>query len=162
VLHVLNFYAGVPGSPTTKLAEKDNHVLFLVSQVTYENHNCFAMPVQFFDGPRETRSEMEVLLPPFVHYEFEEDLALSSEEFSPKGPLPSAENKLKILRRRWKGFELPEDLVALLQRKKTGVFEEVDRLRPFISVRFVRSVVLHECVRTLFTDPVSRLYDFGY
>merc|ERR1719272_1490821 len=83
---VLSFYASVEGSPTAKLAAKNKHVLILVARRRYASEDCFALPVQLVDGPRADKSELEVLLPPFVRYEFEPDFAVSSADFTADGP----------------------------------------------------------------------------
>jgi len=158
---VLSFYASVEGSPTTRLAKSHKHVLILVARQRYSSAECFALPVQLLDGPRADKSEMEVLMPPFARYEFDNELSLTSSEFSSDGPSPSAQKKIDKLRSRWKGFELPPLLLQMLQRNGVAEdFPEIQTLRPFVSVRFVKEVTLAEPMHKLFSDSSARLYDF--
>jgi hypothetical protein len=158
---VLSFYASVEGSPTTRLANSHKHVLILVARQRYSSAECFALPVQLLDGPRADKSEMEVLMPPFARYEFDNELSLTSSEFSSDGPSPSAQKKIDKLRSHWKGFELPPLLLQMLQRNGVAEdFPEIQTLRPFVSVRFVKEVTLAEPMRKLFSDSSARLYDF--
>eukprot|EP00413_Alexandrium_margalefii_P019918 CAMPEP_0204536882 /NCGR_PEP_ID=MMETSP0661-20131031/14798_1 /ASSEMBLY_ACC=CAM_ASM_000606 /TAXON_ID=109239 /ORGANISM="Alexandrium margalefi, Strain AMGDE01CS-322" /LENGTH=226 /DNA_ID=CAMNT_0051543421 /DNA_START=41 /DNA_END=721 /DNA_ORIENTATION=+ len=158
---VLCFYAGARGSRPANLAVASNHALVLVGRVRWFEADCLAMPVQLFDGPRRRRSELEVLLPPYVYYEFEDDLSLSSEDFSFSGPLPSAHARLARLRERW-GLALPGELLQMLRRAPyCEEFEELELLRPFITVRFIRDVVWPEPLSRLFSDPQLQLYQFS-
>eukprot|EP00927_Polykrikos_kofoidii_P036785 TRINITY_DN31038_c0_g1_i1.p1 TRINITY_DN31038_c0_g1~~TRINITY_DN31038_c0_g1_i1.p1 ORF type:complete len:550 (+),score=73.50 TRINITY_DN31038_c0_g1_i1:91-1650(+) len=161
VAQVLCFYASVDDSPTARLAADSRHILVLVARSEFWRSNCFALPVQLLDGPREHSSELEVLLPPYVQYEFEDDLSVSSADFGASGPLPEAAEKLECLDTRWKGFELPQLLVSMLQRKSVPrTFPEICALKPFVSVRFVRRIVLVKPLYDLFTNPECRLHDF--
>mmetsp|Transcript_8748 Transcript_8748/g.17334 ORF Transcript_8748/g.17334 Transcript_8748/m.17334 type:complete len:490 (-) Transcript_8748:43-1512(-) len=158
---VLCFYAGARGSRPANLAVTSNHALVLVGCVRWGEAGCLAMPVQLFDGPRKRRSELEVLLPPYVHYEFEDDLSISSEDFCFSGPLPSARTRLAELRRRW-GLDVPAELLQMLrQAPYPEEFEELELLRPSITVRFIRRICLPEPMSRLYSDPQLQLYSFG-
>jgi len=161
VAHVLSFYSSVEGSPTAKLAAAHKHVLFLVARQRYSNDECFALPVQFMDGPRADKSEMEVMLPPFARYEFDNELALSSADFGLDGPSLEAQRKMEKLKATWKGFQLPPLLLSLLKREAVvDEFPEIRALKPFVSVRFVTKITLAEPMTKLFTGAATRLYDF--
>jgi hypothetical protein len=169
VLQVLSFYASVPDSPAGNLAAECNHVLFFVSRVQWCKNTSLAIPVQLFEGPKDKKdvySEMEVLLPPYVRYELEDDLSLSSADFVRGRPSVEAQTKLRWLANRWGGFKLPDLLMEMLKRNALPdscpkeISKEINSLKPFISVRFIRSIHLVEPLRNLFTDPDMRLYDF--
>jgi hypothetical protein len=161
VAQVLSFYASVEGSPCAKLAAKHKHVLMLVARQRYVSDECFALPVQLVDGPRAEKSELEVLLPPFARYEFDEELALTSADFDSDGPSVQARRKLALLKERWRGFELPPLLRSMLQREAVSdEFPEISALRPFVTVRFITKVTLAESMNKLFVDEDKRLYDF--
>jgi len=167
VAQVLSFYASVEGTPTAKLAATHRHVLILVARQRYASEECFALPVQLVDGPRDEKSEMEVMLPPFVRYEFDDDLSLTSTDFSADGPNKRAALRLKELKSRWKGFELPELLMSLLKRElpksesDKDEFPEIKTLRPFVSLRFIGKITLATPMYKLFSGSGSSLYDFG-
>jgi hypothetical protein len=158
---VLSFYASIDGSRPTRLAAEHNHILVFVARVRFNDEACLAMPVQLFEGPSEKGSEMEVLFPPYVRYKLEEDLSISSADFDADGPKPNAAAKLRYLSNRWKGFELPEMLQTMLQRGAVPEeFEELRTLRPFVTVRFIRSISLPKPLQAIFKDPSLHLYDF--
>jgi hypothetical protein len=159
---VLSFYSAVKGSPVAQMANMHKHILIFVARQRFSSDCCFAMPVQLMDGPREEKSEMEVVLPPFARYEFEDDLSLTSADFEGEGPSLQAQRRIAKLRDRWKGFELPPLLLSMLQREGvTDEFQEIRALRPFVSVRFVRRIIYAEPMRKLFSDSAPRLYNFG-
>eukprot|EP00747_Dinoflagellata_sp_TGD_P135344 gnl/TRDRNA2_/TRDRNA2_175451_c0_seq2.p1 gnl/TRDRNA2_/TRDRNA2_175451_c0~~gnl/TRDRNA2_/TRDRNA2_175451_c0_seq2.p1 ORF type:complete len:706 (-),score=104.00 gnl/TRDRNA2_/TRDRNA2_175451_c0_seq2:45-2105(-) len=162
VAKVLSFHAGINDSAPAQIAARHKHLLILVARADWSKDSCLAMPVQLFEGPMESGSEMEVLLPPYVRYELEDDLTLSSADFGLAGTVHPRSTQLKLaqLRARWNGFELPELLLTMLQRGPLWEFPEIDALRPFVSVRFVRSITLPEPLRTLFTDSSHYLYSF--
>lgn len=117
------------------------------------------MPVQFFDGPRERGSELEVLLPPFVQYDLEPDLELHSDDFLPGSV--RGEAVLHDLGDRWDGFALPDLLLCLLRGGMVpDEFLELRVLRPRVTVLFIRSIVLPPSMQHLFREPVTLLYDF--
>lgn len=162
VAQVLSFYASVADSPTAKLANKHKHVLILVARQRYMSEECFALPVQLVDGPRAEKSELEVLLPPFVRYEFDDELTISSADFDGSCATSTASSKLKELRARWRGFELPALLLSLLKREEvTDEFPEIRTLRPFVTVRFISKVTLADPMQKLFSGSGSCLYNFG-
>jgi hypothetical protein len=161
---VLSFYASVEGSPVARLAAKHKHVLILVARQLYASSDCYALPVQLVDGPRAEKSELEVLLPPFVRYEFDDEMSLTSADFDSEGPLRQAQTKLRMLREKWDGFVLPPLLMSMLRRDAASVndeFPEIREIRPFVSLRFVTRICLAEPMRRLFSGPATRLYDFG-
>mmetsp|Transcript_38332 Transcript_38332/g.68154 ORF Transcript_38332/g.68154 Transcript_38332/m.68154 type:complete len:443 (+) Transcript_38332:1-1329(+) len=158
---VLSFYAGISGCHAARTAAEHKHILVLIARVRWSEDGCLAMPVQLFDGPRESSSETEVLLPPYVRYELEDDLALSSSDFGDDGPSQQARSKLARLQKMWPGFKLPRLLQQMLQRQLISEeFPEISALRPFVSVRFVRSMTLPEPLSSLFVAPATHLYDF--
>lgn len=162
VAQVLSFYASVTGSPTAKLATKHKHVLILVARQRYMSDECFALPVQLVDGPRAEKSELEVLLPPFVRYEFDDELQISSADFDGSCATSTATAKLKELRARWRGFEVPDLLMSLLKREDVAdEFPEIRALRPFVTVRFVSKVTLASPMQKLFSGSGACLYNFG-
>mmetsp|Transcript_4630 Transcript_4630/g.17413 ORF Transcript_4630/g.17413 Transcript_4630/m.17413 type:complete len:516 (-) Transcript_4630:72-1619(-) len=136
---VLAFYAGVASSPPTILAAEHRHALVLVARTALLAKGSLGMPVQLFDGPREHGSELEVLFPAFVRYEFEEDLRLSSQDFcsgSQRG-----ESILGQLQERWDGVQLPDLLLCLLRGGLVPAeLRTLQALRPRITVLFVRSI----------------------
>jgi hypothetical protein len=159
---VLSFYASVEGSPTAKLAQKKKHVLVIIARQKYTSDGCFAIPVQFMDGPRADKSELEVLLPPFAQYEFDDDLALTSADFGEDGPSSKAQKRLAQLRSSWDGFEIPPLLMSMLRREGVSdEFLEISTLRPFVTVRFVKKISFAESMSNLLTSPDTQLYDFG-
>jgi hypothetical protein len=114
------------------------------------------------DGPRADKSELEVLLPPFAQYEFDDDLALTSADFGEDGPSSKARQRLAQLRSSWDGFEIPKLLMSMLRRDGVSdEFPEISKLRPFVTVRFVKKVSFAESMSNLLTGPDTQLYDFG-
>lgn len=160
---VLSFYAGIGGSATQRIATAHKRVLVFVARAWWTREDFVALPVQLFDGPQQSDSEREVLLPPYVQYRFEEDLAISSDDFAAWGaPSEKAAEKLEKLRRRWSGFELPDLLLRMLRRESPPEFAGLlyQHMQPFISVRFIHKVVLPASLQPLFTDRKLQLYDF--
>merc|ERR1712039_609529 len=127
VAQVLSFYAAVEGTPVARVAHSHKHVLIFVARQRFASEDCFAMPVQLLDGPRQEQSEMEVLLPPFARYEFDDQLSLTSADFGVHGPSSEGRRRLQKLRKRWKHFELPPLLLSMLQRE--GVTDEFPEIR---------------------------------
>eukprot|EP00747_Dinoflagellata_sp_TGD_P057431 gnl/TRDRNA2_/TRDRNA2_150635_c1_seq1.p1 gnl/TRDRNA2_/TRDRNA2_150635_c1~~gnl/TRDRNA2_/TRDRNA2_150635_c1_seq1.p1 ORF type:complete len:503 (-),score=69.03 gnl/TRDRNA2_/TRDRNA2_150635_c1_seq1:54-1454(-) len=161
VAQVLAFYASVADGAAAHVAAEHKHILILVARAQWERDDCLALPVQLFDGPRESGSECEVLLPPYVRYEFDDELAITSADFDAEGPLPKAQAKLERLSEKWRGFKLPELLMSMLSRNSVSEkFPEIDALRPFVTVRFVRSISVPEPLSGLFESSSNRLYDF--
>lgn len=164
---VLSFYAGVSGSRPAQLAAEHGHVLVLVARADWRDLDFLGMPLQFFDGPREHGSELEVVFPPFVGYELEEDVRLTSSELVDIGAGADA------LASRWGVPELPKLLMSLLRREplsaddaagaglSPGDLDHLRRLRPRVSVLFVRRIVLASPLRQVFHERARPLYDFG-
>jgi len=73
VLWVLDFYAHC--LPVAQ--NEDWHILLLISKSWQDNP--WATPVQLFGGPSVGPAEKEVMLPPFMVFDFDEDLELRSD-----------------------------------------------------------------------------------
>uniref|UniRef100_A0A7S4VBE5 Uncharacterized protein n=1 Tax=Alexandrium monilatum TaxID=311494 RepID=A0A7S4VBE5_9DINO len=153
---VLAFYADVPGAPAQRLAEEHRHALVYVARVEWAKQGCLAMPVQMFDGPnRAEDGEYEVMLPPYVRYELEDELSLTSADIQAS----EAGERLDALRRRW-GLELPQLLLCMLKDMWHDCELALRRLRPRLTLRFVRAVELPPPLAELFDERQGLLYDF--
>mmetsp|Transcript_22340 Transcript_22340/g.67412 ORF Transcript_22340/g.67412 Transcript_22340/m.67412 type:complete len:238 (+) Transcript_22340:31-744(+) len=161
-LRVLDFYADAEGSPVAELAQRARHLLVYVLRVDWADPFCLALPLQLFEGPvGHGVSETEVTLPPYAHYMLEDDLALCSEDFLPGGEGPA---RLEALRVRW-GKSLERSAPQLVEALRgnfgeSGSGKALRRLRPRLSVRFVRDWTLAEPMLQLFSDPRQFLYSF--
>jgi len=159
---VLSFYAGIEGSSSSRIAKMHGHLLILVARVKWNDRHCCALPVQLLEGPTERGSELEVLVPPYAWYELEEDLSMTSADFPCSGPSELCAEKLVELKKRWGGFHLPEMLLQMMTRAPMPEeFPEINAIRPFVSLRFVKQICLPEVVGELLVEEKSRLYDFA-
>eukprot|EP00928_Gymnodinium_smaydae_P089811 TRINITY_DN73714_c0_g1_i1.p1 TRINITY_DN73714_c0_g1~~TRINITY_DN73714_c0_g1_i1.p1 ORF type:complete len:591 (-),score=68.57 TRINITY_DN73714_c0_g1_i1:189-1871(-) len=181
VLFVLDFYANV-----LPLAQRhDWHILLLVSKKWQDNP--WVVPVQMFAGSRVGEAEKELLLPPFMAFEFEEDLELSS-----KMRFTELHSRSELLIKRWQLVNSSQDscadasetqslsllqavsrkLPALLMRSP-NVFRQctmenfknhqrfpVPRQPPHVTVRFVSSMEPRGPVRELFENTDDMLFAF--
>ena len=157
VRRVLRFYAKSRGTRIATLANEARHVLFLVARCHSEEEN-WAFPMQFFSshGSREGSLERELMLPPFVAYDFESDLEVSSEM-----PGILRAEKISFLEKRWglpKFFatEAPK-LMRWLEAPRTMLLHDLLGAPPKLSVRFVRHVTLAEPLRSLLEAQVPEV-----
>ncbi|CAE7556433.1 unnamed protein product, partial [Symbiodinium natans] len=156
VRKVLRFYARSQGTKIAALAQQEQHVLILVARRCPQQED-WAFPMQFFSWheSREGVLERELVLPPFVAYEFESDLELCSA----MSALVRAE-KVAALEDRWglppKFFasEVPK-LLRWLADPRSMLLHDLLGSPPCITVRFVRGIALADPVRTLLetSDP---------
>ncbi|CAK9051200.1 Uncharacterized protein SCF082_LOCUS28128 [Durusdinium trenchii] len=103
VMRVLRFYSGVTSTKAADVA-RVGHMLIYVGRDFASSR--WVMPVQLFDGPkkREASSEQELLLPPFLAYDFEEEFSID-----PSMELPEKQTRMEELEEFW-DLRLPENL----------------------------------------------------
>merc|ERR1712176_560387 len=81
VMKVLRFYSGVQNTTTFDAAFSGRMLMYIGRGWA---DSPWVVPVQLFDGPKagNQESEEELLLPPFVVYQFEDDLSIDPDTSS--------------------------------------------------------------------------------
>mmetsp|Transcript_53610 Transcript_53610/g.124867 ORF Transcript_53610/g.124867 Transcript_53610/m.124867 type:complete len:597 (+) Transcript_53610:49-1839(+) len=153
VLWVLDFYAVevTQNEAVAALAWQESHILLYVARFNAES-SMWAFPVQFFNSGEAADVEKELVLPPFVHYEFE---LLYGSLYEVRSSMSEAmkANALKCLERRWQ-ISLAEhapQLLDLLDGRGAQAFPGLNRkLR--VTVRFIKEIHLCKPLKDILTD----------
>lgn len=150
VLWVLDFYAVEETlDPTTAaLAWRDAHVLLYVARFHAESA-LWAYPVQFFNSGMVADVEKEVLVPPFVQYEFETWDGDCTEVSTLQLPEVCAAGLAEV-ESRW-GVCFADEaplLLELLRGQGSSLYPGLRRALQ-VTVRFVRSIEPAEPMRAL-------------
>jgi len=165
VLWVLDFYAveNTGNQSVASLAWQESHVLIYVARFNAAS-SMWAFPVQFFNSGMAADVEKEVVLPPFVHYDFE---LLHGSLYEVRSTMSTAMKTaaLKGIERMW-GISLVEhapQLLQLLEGKGTSAFPGLNRnLR--VTVRFIKQIELckplHDIMTKASGPPESLLLAF--
>jgi len=153
VMRVMRFYSDVNNTKANEAAMKGRMLLYISHSWA---SNPLVTPVQFFDGPKKkaSDSEEELLLPPFMVYDFEDDLSIGNDmEVAEKQEL------VEELESRWQ-VVLPEllknfiyGLLPHLNHTRVQCHEGVN-----LTVRFIRSMALSPPVARLFEEESCHLY----
>ncbi|CAE7042178.1 SKI2 [Symbiodinium sp. CCMP2592] len=117
-------------------------------------------PVQLFDGPKRKAgdSEQELLLPPFIAYDFEEEYSVDSDM-----ELPEKQMRIGELEESW-GVRLPEHLThfvygLLPHLNNSQVSSPAGGFR--VSLRFLRRAEPAKAVAQLLQDASQLLYKWS-
>lgn len=152
VMRVLRFYSSVSNTRAHTAATSGRLLLYVARGWTA---SPWVVPVQLFDGPKKVSSdsEEELLLPPFIVYDFEEEFSIDPEmEPGEKGW------KLDAVQENW-GLELPPKLVNFVHGSLTHLNHTlVESVKAGVSVRFLRDASPAPPMARLFTDEGQYLY----
>eukprot|EP00439_Symbiodinium_sp_Y106_P041554 s3469_g5.t1 len=164
VLWVLDFYAveNTGNQSVASLAWQESHVLIYVARFNAAS-SMWAFPVQFFNSGMAADVEKEVVLPPFVHYDFE---LLHGSLYEVRSTMSTAMKTaaLKGIERMWGiSLEHAPQLLQLLEGKGTSAFPGLNRnLR--VTVRFIKQIELckplHDIMTKASGPPESLLLAF--
>eukprot|EP00747_Dinoflagellata_sp_TGD_P046783 gnl/TRDRNA2_/TRDRNA2_144630_c0_seq1.p1 gnl/TRDRNA2_/TRDRNA2_144630_c0~~gnl/TRDRNA2_/TRDRNA2_144630_c0_seq1.p1 ORF type:complete len:403 (+),score=56.10 gnl/TRDRNA2_/TRDRNA2_144630_c0_seq1:27-1211(+) len=156
-LWVLDFYADEKGGDpvTAALAHNHCHILIYVSRF-YVASAKWVFPVQLFSAGIASEIEKEVIVPPFVHYEFEtaevKDEKIAA--ISTRHTYEARKAMLEEIEKRWDmQFEKQAPLLLrlLLLREYTSLGLHV-KSAPTVTVLFVNNIKPAEPIRELFGD----------
>ncbi|CAE7394743.1 SKI2 [Symbiodinium sp. CCMP2456] len=154
VMRVLRFYSGVASTKAGEAA-RAGHILMYIGR-DYAS-SPWVTPVQLFDGPKRKAgdSEQELLLPPFIAYEFEEEYSVDSDM-----ELPEKQMRIGELEESW-GVRLPEHLThfvygLLPHLNNSQVSSPAGGFR--VSLRFLRRAEPAKAVSQLLQDTTQLLY----
>ncbi|CAE7852868.1 unnamed protein product [Symbiodinium microadriaticum] len=153
VLWVLDFYAveNTGNQSVASLAWQESHVLIYVARFNAAS-STWAFPVQFFNSGMAADVEKEVVLPPFVHYDFE---LLHGSLYEVRSTMSTAMKTAALmgLERLW-GISLAEhapQLLQLLEGRGTSAFPGLNRnLR--VTVRFIKQIELCKPLQDIMTS----------
>lgn len=172
VVFVLDFYAKV--LPIAKT--EDWHVLLFVSHSW--KTNPWVIPVQYFGGPLVGDAEKELMVCPFMSFEFEEDCELTSDMSREE-----LRRRADVLNKRWRLLRkssysictevlgdletaMGPELRKLLERKQGLLSSIIDEKAdkeprgPKVTVRFVSHMEPRPAVQKLFEDDSQLLFAF--
>lgn len=112
VLWVLDFYAVEGAAEVAKIAWEESHILLYVARF-HAPSSTWAFPVQFFNSGLAADVEKELVVPPFVDYEFE---TLNGTTFELRSSMSTAMRAamLSQLERKWR-ISLAEEAPLLLE-----------------------------------------------
>merc|ERR1712079_606659 len=153
-MRVLRFYSGVANTKAYQAAQTRRILIYVARNWS---NSFWVTPVQFFDGPKKKAedSEEELLLPPFMVYDFEEELSVDAGL-----ELHEKQQRVDQLEENWQ-VTLPEKLknftFGLLPHMNHTQTQPV-KGGTNVSLRFIRSMAPAPPVARLFEDESCSLY----
>jgi len=154
VVRVLRFYSDVAETKACKAAEVGRLLIYVARAWPTSS---WVTPVQLFDGPKKKAldSEEELLLPPFMIYDFEHDASID-----PILDVSEKQERIEMLEELWQ-VELPLNLKQFIY----GLLPTLNHTRTFsaevnLSVRFINSMTPASPVVELFQKSINYLYEW--